>query len=177
MKIAFVAAALCALAACSNPQQEGQTQDRPDPDAPTAEKPDLTSEVVGELIDDTVPATPPELTTPAAAVAVLEAYCAAVANGDDTQAAHYWTDGDVDEDHLDRYDAYDCDFDDPLDRSGAAGSTYLTVPARITGTLATGGGFLLEGEFVMRRSNDVPGSTEEERHWRIYRAKLEERRP
>lgn len=54
------------------------------------------------------------------------------------------------------------------DQEGAAGSIYLSVPLTLSG--------LLNGEHtnrtataIVRRVNDVPGSTEAQRHWHIER--------
>ncbi|GGD96955.1 hypothetical protein GCM10011515_15910 [Tsuneonella deserti] len=50
---------------------------------------------------------------------------------------------------------------------GAAGSSYYTVPATVTGTLAGGSGATLRGEVILRRVNDVPGATPEQLRWHI----------
>jgi hypothetical protein len=54
------------------------------------------------------------------------------------------------------------------DQEGAAGSIYLSVPLTITGM---GGGRRVDrsAKAVLRRVNDVPGSTEAQRHWHIER--------
>lgn len=54
------------------------------------------------------------------------------------------------------------------DQDGAAGSIYVTVPLTISGGL---GGKRVErsADAVLRRVNDVPGSTEAQRHWHIER--------
>lgn len=118
--------------------------------------------------------------TPAGAVAVLQAYCDAIAHKDYAAAYRAWGDGGkstgVSEAgfaaNLKKYDAYDCSFSAPLDEEGAAGSTYLTVPAVINGTLARGGGFSLRGPFTMRRVNDVDGATPAQLRWHIEKAEL-----
>jgi hypothetical protein len=51
------------------------------------------------------------------------------------------------------------------DQEGAAGSIYLSVPL----TLAGDGGRKREATVILRRVNDVPGSTETQRHWHIER--------
>jgi hypothetical protein len=50
---------------------------------------------------------------------------------------------------------------------GAAGSIYLTEPATFYGKDASGKPFRRAAEITLRRVNDVPGSTEEQRHWHI----------
>ena len=54
------------------------------------------------------------------------------------------------------------------DQQGAAGSIYVSVPLTISGKT---GGELVErhSAVVLRRVNDVPGSTEAQRHWHIDR--------
>jgi len=50
-------------------------------------------------------------------------------------------------------------------QEGAAGSIYLSVPL----TFAGDGGRKREATVILRRVNDVPGSTEAQRHWHIER--------
>jgi hypothetical protein len=49
---------------------------------------------------------------------------------------------------------------EPGAQEGAAGSSYLSVPLRVSGRAAT---------LILRRVNDVPGSTEAQRRWHIER--------
>jgi hypothetical protein len=58
--------------------------------------------------------------------------------------------------------------DAPGDREGAAGSIYLSVPLRISGRL-NGRDVERRATAVVRRVNDVPGSSEAERRWHIER--------
>jgi hypothetical protein len=57
----------------------------------------------------------------------------------------------------------------PEDIEGAAGSIYITVPAAFYGTDQNGTEFRRSAEVVLRRVNDVPGSTEQQRRWHIQR--------
>lgn len=57
----------------------------------------------------------------------------------------------------------------PEDMEGAAGSIYITVPAAFYGTDQKGSQFRRSAEVVLRRVNDVPGSTEQQRRWHIQR--------
>ena len=63
----------------------------------------------------------------------------------------------------------------PGDSEGAAGSIYIDVPFRLYGKLKSGGYFNLVGPVTLRRVNDVPGSTEEQRRWHIYKSDLDAR--
>ena len=59
--------------------------------------------------------------------------------------------------------------DAPGEVEGAAGSMYVTVPVRFQPTSVPGNSRPRHGEVVLRRANDVPGSTAEQRRWRIER--------
>jgi hypothetical protein len=63
----------------------------------------------------------------------------------------------------------------PGQMEGAAGSAYVEIPFRLYGTLETGKPFNLVGPVTLRRVNDVPGSTEEQRRWHIYQSGLKPR--
>jgi hypothetical protein len=54
------------------------------------------------------------------------------------------------------------------DQEGAAGSIYVTVPLTISGE-SRGKHVERSADAVLRRVNDVPGSTEAQRHWHIER--------
>jgi len=54
------------------------------------------------------------------------------------------------------------------DQDGAAGSIYLSVPLRISGT-QNGKSQSSSATAIVRRVNDVPGSTEAQRRWHIER--------
>lgn len=66
------------------------------------------------------------------------------------------------------YSRFDARIGDPGPQEGAAGSSFLTIPLHISGTL---NGRNSERDFyaVLRRVNDVPGSTDAQRHWHIER--------
>jgi hypothetical protein len=59
--------------------------------------------------------------------------------------------------------------DKPGDMEGAAGSSYVTVPVVFYGKRTDGGGFRKKAAVILRRVNDVPGSTEAQRRWHIER--------
>ena len=60
----------------------------------------------------------------------------------------------------------------PGQSEGAAGSIYIDVPFRLYGKLKNGAPFNLVGPVTLRRVNDVPGSTEEQRRWHIAKSEL-----
>ena len=57
----------------------------------------------------------------------------------------------------------------PGDSEGAAGSIYVTVPVVLYGKFKSGGSFSRKADVILRRVNDVPGSTEAQRRWHIER--------
>lgn len=52
---------------------------------------------------------------------------------------------------------------------GAAGSIYTTVPVTFYGTSERGKPLRMPAAVILRRVNDVPGSTERQRRWHIER--------
>jgi hypothetical protein len=57
----------------------------------------------------------------------------------------------------------------PTDMEGAAGSIYIEVPVVLYGKQSGGKPFHRSGNVILRRVNDVPGSTEQQRRWHIER--------
>ena len=55
----------------------------------------------------------------------------------------------------------------PGDMEGAAGSIYVTVPVTFYGKDNDGKAFRHQADIVVRRVNDVPGSTAAQRAWHI----------
>jgi hypothetical protein len=56
----------------------------------------------------------------------------------------------------------------PGGQEGAAGSIYLSIPLDVSGRV-NGRDVSRSATAVLRRVNDVPGSTEAQRHWHIER--------
>jgi hypothetical protein len=57
----------------------------------------------------------------------------------------------------------------PGDMEGAAGSSYVTVPVAFYGKDQNDAAFRRKADVILRRVNDVPGSTEAQRRWHIER--------
>ncbi|MDO8380357.1 hypothetical protein [Phenylobacterium sp.] len=68
---------------------------------------------------------------------------------------------------FDKYSQYHGNVGAPGQMEGAAGSSYVEVPAIAYGRLKTGEPFNLKGPITLKRVNDVPGSTAEQRRWHI----------
>ena len=56
-----------------------------------------------------------------------------------------------------------------IEAEGAAGSIYVTIPVIFYGDAKPGEPFRRPADVILRRVNDVPGSTEAQRRWRIER--------
>ncbi|MGH6706402.1 MAG: hypothetical protein ACREB1_06285 [Sphingomicrobium sp.] len=99
------------------------------------------------------------------------------------EARRLWSDdgrasGLTEREFIEAYDKYaevHSEVGAPGRMEGAAGSSYVEIPFRLYGTLKTGKPFNLVGPVTLRRVNDVPGSTEEQRRWHIYRSGLKPR--
>jgi hypothetical protein len=55
---------------------------------------------------------------------------------------------------------------------GAAGSIYSTVQLTLSGNAKDGTPYAMTGPVTLRRVNDVPGSTAEQRRWHIVKVEL-----
>lgn len=71
-----------------------------------------------------------------------------------------------------KYAAIHSEVGRPGESEGAAGSIYIDVPFRLYGKTTSGGPFNMVGMVTLRRVNDVPGSTEEQRRWHISKSDL-----
>jgi hypothetical protein len=70
---------------------------------------------------------------------------------------------------LKRYPEAHLEIGNPGESEGAAGSVYVTVPVIFYGDDVNGAEFRRQADVILRRVNDVPGSTEEQRRWHIER--------
>ena len=55
---------------------------------------------------------------------------------------------------------------------GAAGSSYIEIPVTVTAVTHSGTHQRFQGSYVLRRVNNIPGSTSEQRTWHIQSANL-----
>ena len=56
--------------------------------------------------------------------------------------------------------------------NGAVGSLYIEIPVTITATTVNRKTQRFTGSYTLKRINDVPGSTPEQRKWHLYSAKI-----
>lgn len=61
---------------------------------------------------------------------------------------------------------------EPGQLEGAAGSSYIEIPVAVSARTTDGALQQFRGSYVLRRVNDVPGSTPEQRKWHLYSANL-----
>ena len=71
------------------------------------------------------------------------------------------------------YAEYHANVGAPGTIEGAAGSLYVEVPVLVYGRRKDGSAFNQRGSVIMRRSNQVPGSTAEQQRWRIASINLD----
>lgn len=72
-----------------------------------------------------------------------------------------------------QYASYNANIGAPSEIEGAAGSLFVTVPVQIYARKKSGEEVHQLGEATLRRVNDVPGSTAEQRAWHIDRIDLQ----
>jgi membrane-bound inhibitor of C-type lysozyme len=132
----------------------------------------------GGLPDDRTPVSeaPFKPESPQGAADVVQTYYAHLGQKAYTKAWALWSDGGKASGYanaqafaqsFDRYAQYNAQIGGPGTPEGAAGSSYITVPVVIYGRLRTGPEVHEKGQATLRRVNDVPGSTAEQRKWRI----------
>jgi hypothetical protein len=163
----LVLAALALPAACGGPARESQSPSV-DPGRPTGANANSSSAAAANVdppraANATVG--PPSAVTvafdprsPAAAAGVVRRYFALVAAGRRAEAPPLWSDPGAARAFV--ASTGPAEVGEPGAMEGAAGSSYVEVPLRIAGRAMVA---------TLRRVNDVPGSTPEQRRWRIER--------
>lgn len=126
----------------------------------------------GGLPDDRTPVSeaPFSPTSAQAAADVVQTYFALLEAGKTGEAAKLRRDGQAPD--LSPYAAYHAQVGAPGESEGAAGSIYVEIPVVIYGRLKAGGELHQSGKVTLRRVNDVPGSTADQRRWHIERIDL-----
>lgn len=112
---------------------------------------------------------------------VLQSYAALLEEGRFAEARRLWSDGSAasglsDKAFADAYARFaeiHGEVGAPGQMEGAAGSAYIDVPFRLYGKLKSGGMYNSVGTVTLRRVNDVPGSTEEQRRWRLLKMEMQ----
>ena len=125
----------------------------------------------GGLPDDRTPVSerPIDPRSAQGAGQVLQRYFAFVESGDAAEANKLWSDGEARLD-LSPYREVHANIGAPEQPEGAAGSVYVDIPVQLYGRRTDGREFNARGTMTLRRVNDVPGSTPQQREWHIYRS-------
>lgn len=134
----------------------------------------------GGLPDDRTPVSEAPFTTTSAqgAAQVVQTYVALIEAGKYRRAWALWSDGGKASGttpqafaaSFDKYAEYHAQIGAPGSIEGAAGSLYVDVPVVVYGRLKAGGAFHHKVKVTLRRCNNVPGCTAEQREWRISAA-------
>jgi hypothetical protein len=105
------------------------------------------------------------------AACIVDTYYALLAQRRYAEARRLWWDGGEasrgDEARFAAYFQYRGEAGAPGPIEGAAGSSYIEVPATVHARRKGGPAFVGRESVTLRRINDVPGTTAEQRSWRI----------
>ena len=125
----------------------------------------------GGLPDDRTPVSegPIDPKSAQGAGQVLQTYFALAEQGKAAEANKLWSEG-AEKLDLSKYREIHANIGAPGGMEGAAGSSYVDYTVQLYGRLKDGKEFKSRGTMTLRRVNDVPGSTEEQRKWHIYKA-------
>jgi hypothetical protein len=112
---------------------------------------------------------------------VLQSYGALLEQGRFAEARRLWVDGGgasglSEEGFAEAFGKYaeiHAEIGAPGRLEGAAGSSYVEIPLRLYGRRKGDRPFSSVGTATLRRANDVPGSTDEQSRWHIYRVNLQ----
>lgn len=105
-----------------------------------------------------------------AAATVVETYYALVESGRAAEAAKLRADGVVED--VTGLKTMSANVGAPGAVEGAAGSLYVDVPVVVYGRRENGAEYHRSGKATLRRVSDAPGSTAEQRAWRIVKIEL-----
>ena len=160
---------LCLLAAAASCAPSGEPAQQPDTNA-QASPPPATVAHSRESDRGTDPR------SKNTAREVLQRYFALTEAGRHDQAAELWWDKDratAFAAQLGKFGEFLPSIAAPGRIEGAAGSAYVSISLQLLRNSRAGSESLSDGTAVLRRVNDVPGSTEEQRRWRIDRITLQ----
>jgi hypothetical protein len=160
------------LAACSQQTSQDEVANAPKTNTLAPEAP-LNPPAPGEpggLPDDRTPVSegPIDPKSAQSAGQVLQTYFALAEQGKAAEANNLWSEGGEKLD-LSKYREIHANIGAPRGMEGAAGSSYVDFPVQLYGRTNDGKEFSSRGTMTLRRINDVPGSTEEQRKWHIYK--------
>jgi hypothetical protein len=177
MKRVVIGISLVLLAACK--QQTAQNQpvaNAPEPTTANKAAPEANVAAPDDRTPLAEPKGPIDSKSAEAAGQVVQHYGALIERGRWLKAEKLW--GDIDAARTfatalgGRFGQAHVEIGKLGETEGAAGSIYLTEPVVFYGTSKAGKDLRLPAEVILRRVNDVPGSTEAQRRWHIERINL-----
>ena len=189
-RIALILSAALACAACGKTQQDNNVQPPATAGNTLPDTPPINPETIkpgepGGLPDDRTPISEGTIDPRSGQGAgqVLQRFGGLLEQRKFGEAYRLWSDsgrasGLSEAQFVAAYDKYaeiHSEVGAPGQMEGAAGSSYVDIPFRLYGKLKSGGPFNLIGTVTLRRVNDVPGSTDEQRRWHIYKSDLDAR--
>ena len=159
-----------AITACSPDRQQVQSQ----PPASSASSPASTSTSQPSIQSQDGEADEQQ------AAQVIYQYYDAINRQDYARAYAYWSEnGNASHQSFDQFkqgfantSSVEVNIGEPGSIQGAAGSSYVTILVTITATTIRGATQHFQGSYTLRRTNDIPGSTIEERMWHLYSAQI-----
>lgn len=171
----LVVAILLPLGSCGPRQEAHQPADNRE--APVLAQPSAPPAVA--LPDDRTPLEEPkgpiDPKSAEAAGQVVQKYAALIEQGRWTESWKLWSNPEsarlFDRNWRDDSEVH-MEIGKPEAAEGAAGSIYTTVAVIFYGKTKSGSSFRRGADAVLRRVNDVPGSTEAQRRWHIERIDL-----
>jgi hypothetical protein len=171
--------AAMALGACSQSPapkgDEGRNQAVAASKAPAQPVASPAPGTPGGLPDDRTPVSeaPFAATSAQGAADVVQTYFALIEAGRHEEARRLWSGGGEasgsGEAAFAAYSEYHAQVGAPGAIEGAAGSLYVEVPVVTYGRRKSGGEFSRKAVATLRRVNDVPGSSAEDRRWHIQK--------
>ena len=166
-----------ALTACNGPAGNQRTAENNMAEAPAPAAPPVADQRANAALpNDRAPLEEPngpiDPRSTEAAGQVVQHYGALIEQKRFPEAEKLWSSAQTARDfalQLKRYPDAHLEIGNPGDSEGAAGSIYVTVPVIFYGDDVNGAEFRRQADVILRRVNDVPGSTEEQRRWHIER--------
>ena len=191
-RTALILAIAMACAACSRTQQDNAVQPPPEAEGNAPQPSPVNPDIIkpgepGGMPDDRTPLEEPQgpidPKSAEGAGQVMQLFGGLLEQRKFADAYKLWSDngrssGMTETQFVAAYSKYSqihSEVGKPGDREGAAGSIYIDVPFRLYGKVKSGGAFNMAGTVTLRRVNDVPGSSEEQRRWHIYKSDLDVR--
>jgi hypothetical protein len=167
---------LVALGACGRASEQAPASVENQP-APAPATPPIMNETANiSLPDDRTPLEEPhgpiDPKSAEGAGQVVQHYGALIEQSRWTESWNLWSDPAAaklfDRNWRDDSDVH-MEIGKPGESEGAAGSIYIAVPAIFYGKAKAGSAFRRAADVILRRVNDVPGSTQAQRRWHIER--------